>query len=67
MGVSYENGEGVPKNIKKAKEWYSKAAAQGLEQAEEALKNLNKIVVIFRRNCGSEVFLHHHFHNFFFA
>lgn len=40
LGLCYEKGEGVKKNRQKAKEWYFKAAAQGMKEAEKALKNL---------------------------
>ena len=40
LGLCYEKGKGVKKNRQKAKEWYRKAAAQGMKEAEEALKNL---------------------------
>ncbi|MDR2047615.1 MAG: hypothetical protein LBP79_06985 [Clostridiales bacterium] len=40
LGVSYENGRGVPKNYEKAAEWYGKAAANG---NAEALNNLGAL------------------------
>jgi TPR repeat protein len=36
----YENGRGVEKDDRQAIEWYRKAAAQGNNNAEEALKRL---------------------------
>jgi len=42
VGVCYKNGEGVIKNLIKAKEWYMKAAAQGDMEAQEALDKLNQ-------------------------
>ena len=41
LGWMYENGYGVKKDIKQAKYWYEKAAAQGNENAKNALKRLN--------------------------
>lgn len=40
LGECYEKGIDVKKNRQKAKEWYRKAAAQGIKEAEKALKNL---------------------------
>jgi len=37
LGVSYANGQGVPKDKAQAKQWYRKAAEQGFEQAQDAL------------------------------
>lgn len=34
LGCLYESGEGVPKNLTKAIEWYLKSANQGLAQAQ---------------------------------
>ena len=42
LGVYYERGYGVPKNLDKAKEWYQLAANQGLEQAIEKVQELEK-------------------------
>lgn len=35
----FANGWGVTADIEKAKEWYDKAACQGLEAAKEKLKS----------------------------
>ena len=40
LGCCYEKGEGVEKDLKEAVEWFRKAAEQGVEQAEVALKRL---------------------------
>ena len=37
LGVCYDNGEGVPKDVSKAVEWYAKAAEQGYELAQNDL------------------------------
>jgi uncharacterized protein len=34
LGLSYENGDGVPRDYTKAREWYEKAAAQGDAKAQ---------------------------------
>ena len=41
VGIYYEGGTGVTKDLIKAKEWYAKAAAQGDKQAQAALDKLN--------------------------
>ena len=38
LGATYYNGEGVERDIAKAREWWTKAAAQG---QKNAIKNLN--------------------------
>ena len=43
LGFMYMNGVGVEKDIKKAYEWYFKAAEQGDEGAKEAIKELEKL------------------------
>ena len=40
LGVCYENGWGVGKDLEQAVKWYSVAAEQGSEAAKEALKRL---------------------------
>jgi len=40
LGVLYEEGTGTEKDLNKAREWYGKAAANGFEEAQEALKQL---------------------------
>ncbi len=40
VGLMYENGDGVSKDIDEARKWYRKAADQGHEAAKEALKRL---------------------------
>ncbi len=40
LGNLYANGEGVPKNLTKATEWYRKAADQGHIQAQNSLGRL---------------------------
>ena len=41
MGVCYENGSGVSRNIEIAKGWYKKASEQGYSQAQQALDRIN--------------------------
>ena len=41
LGVMYENGLGVPKDIQQAIAWYRKAAEQGLPPAQETLRKLS--------------------------
>jgi len=43
LGVSYENGRGVPQDYKAAADWYRKAAEQGLAQAQSNLGVMNAI------------------------
>ena len=40
MGDCYEKGDGVERNLKKAKEWYAKAAKQGYKEAMQRLIEL---------------------------
>ena len=42
VGCSYKYGEGVTKDLNKAKEWWTKAAAQGVERAQSQLDRLNE-------------------------
>ena len=42
LGVCYNFGKGVEKDLQKAIEWYTKAAEQGDEDAQEALERLRK-------------------------
>ena len=42
LGVCYENGEGTKKDLKRSILWYRKAAGQGLVEAKEQLKRLQK-------------------------
>ena len=42
MGCMYENGYGVPKNTEEAIKWYQKAAAQGLADAQNKLKQMGR-------------------------
>jgi TPR repeat protein len=42
VGFFYKNGRGVTKDVKKAKEWWTKAAAQGVERAQSQLDRLNE-------------------------
>ena len=41
LGMCYEQGNGVTKDLSKAREWYTKAAAQGSEDAKTKLVALN--------------------------
>jgi TPR repeat protein len=38
MGLNYQFGMGVKKDVNQARQWYQKAAAQGDEAAIEQLK-----------------------------
>ena len=40
-GVCYKNGWGVTKDVNQAREWYTKAAAQGDAKAKTKLDRLN--------------------------
>ncbi len=40
LGLLYENGRGVSKNINEAVKWFTKAAEQGDERAKKALEEL---------------------------
>ena len=42
VGGFYKDGYGVTKDLNKAKEWYTKAAAQGHVRAQEKLDTLNQ-------------------------
>jgi len=42
LGVAYEFGLGVPKNLGKARELYQKAADQNNEHAKEGLNRLSR-------------------------
>jgi len=41
LGFMYENGRGLPKNLKEAKKWYQLAAQQGNSFAIDRLKSLS--------------------------
>ena len=40
LGHAYVNGNGVKKDVEKAKHWYTKAAEQGYENAVKRLKEM---------------------------
>ena len=40
-GICYEKGRGVTKDLNKAREWYTKAVAQGDAKAQAELDSLN--------------------------
>ena len=42
LGYCYEQGQGVKSNRYRAIDWYKKAAAQGNESAEKALKKMGE-------------------------
>ena len=44
LGCMYYNGKGVDQSNSKAKEWFTKAAAQGYEKGINALKALLKLL-----------------------
>ena len=41
LGYCYKEGDGVIKNLNQAREWYTKAAAQGDAEAQTQLDSLN--------------------------
>jgi hypothetical protein len=41
LGCMYEDGSGVPQDIRKAIEWYQKAVDQGQEDAQKALEDMH--------------------------
>jgi TPR repeat protein len=41
LGICYEYGQGVTKDLNKAREWYTKAVAQGSAGAQTQLGSLN--------------------------
>ena len=43
LGVMYYNGKGVDQSLTKAREWFTKAASQGDEAADNALKLLDEL------------------------
>ncbi|MBQ6780847.1 MAG: SEL1-like repeat protein [Treponema sp.] len=44
LGNCYQNGEGVEQDIKKAVEWWLKAADLGHEKASELIQKINLIM-----------------------
>ncbi len=42
LGVCYDNGEGVAKDLKEAVRWYRAAADKGHADAKKALERLGK-------------------------
>ena len=40
LGLLYQNGQGVPQDYAKAREWYEKAADKGDARAKAALERL---------------------------
>ena len=42
LGLAYDNGDGVPQDHEKALYWIRKAAANGLQEAKEKLKEMEK-------------------------
>jgi hypothetical protein len=41
MGLRYRDGDGVPRDLNKARDWLQKAAAQGVTEASNALTKLS--------------------------
>ncbi len=41
LGKMYEEGQGIPKNRKVAKEWYKKACTNGDQQSCDAYRTLD--------------------------
>jgi uncharacterized protein len=50
LGDSYQEGFGVPKDLEKARAWFSKAAAQGDRGGQMGLARLNHQKVVFTKN-----------------
>ena len=48
IGATYEDGDGVAKDLKQAKEWYEKAAAQEKPDPEA----MHKLAVMYRDGTG---------------
>ena len=42
LGMRYDNGDGVHKDAVEAVKWFTKAAGQGLAEAQEALRRIIK-------------------------
>jgi TPR repeat protein len=42
VGFYYEYGQGVTKDLNKAKLWFARSAAQGFDQAQYKLDRLNQ-------------------------
>ena len=42
LGVCFRDGAGVEQDLEKAKEWFSKAAAEGYSKAQSELDSLSK-------------------------
>jgi len=42
MGAIYNEGDGVPRNTKLAREWFEKSAALGVPQAKQNLKEMRR-------------------------
>jgi FOG: TPR repeat, SEL1 subfamily len=42
LGWMYENGRGIPHDLAQARQWYQRAAAQGLGYAQEAMLRLGQ-------------------------
>jgi TPR repeat protein len=42
LGAIYNEGDGVPRNTKLARQWFEKAAALGIPQAKQNLKGMRR-------------------------
>ena len=42
LGVMYANGDGIEQSYSKAREWWAKAATQGIKEAIKGLKVLDE-------------------------
>ena len=53
LGVCYANGSGVPQDKQQAKIWLQRAASQGVDKANQALKDLESGCFITTAVCDS--------------
>jgi TPR repeat protein len=42
LGIVYKDGDGVPRSIATARQWYEKAAALGNQPAKENLQRMRR-------------------------
>jgi TPR repeat protein len=42
MGAIYNEGDGVPRNVKVARQWFEKAAALGNPEAKQNLREMGR-------------------------
>ena len=58
LGICYEEGRGVTKDVNQAREWYTKAVAQGQPQAQTQLGRLNHAANNWNEIWEYEKFIH---------